>query len=228
MSGFFITGTDTGVGKTLVTAGLLRAYADKGVRAAGMKPVAAGLNLHEGEWINDDVLMLKSESNAEVITKISNASINPYALKRAIAPHIAAAQEGTHIETAPILAAYRRIAAHAEVVLVEGVGGFKVPLSETLDSAQLACAMNLPLILVVGMRLGCLNHALLTIDSIRAHGLTLAAWVANVIDPEMPALAENIAALDERITAPRLGTIPYLGDATSHASSDVAAKLRIP
>ena len=149
MSGFFITGTDTGVGKTLVTAGLLRAYADKGVRAAGMKPVAAGLNLHEGEWINDDVLILKSESNAEVITKISNASINPYALKRAIAPHIAAAQEGTHIETAPVLAAYRRIAAHAEVVLVEGVGGFKVPLSETLDSAQLACAMNLPLILVV-------------------------------------------------------------------------------
>ena len=228
MSGFFITGTDTGVGKTLVTAGLLRAYADKGVRAVGMKPVAAGLMLHEGEWINDDVLMLKSESNAEVMSKMSNTSINPYALKRAIAPHIAAAQEGISIESAPILAAYRRIAAHAEVVLVEGVGGFKVPLSATLDSAQLACAMNLPLILVVGMRLGCLNHALLSVDSIRAHGLTLAAWVANVIDPEMPALEENIAALDERIAAPRLGTIPYLGDATSHASSDVASYLCLP
>ncbi len=228
MSGFFITGTDTGVGKTLVTAGLLRAYAIQGVRAVGMKPVAAGLKLHEGEWINDDVLMLKSESNAEAMSKIPNASINPYALKRAIAPHIAAAQEGICIESAPILAAYHHIAMHAEVVLVEGVGGFKVPLSATLDSAQLACAMNLPLILVVGMRLGCLNHALLTIDSIRAHGLTLAAWVANVIDAEMPALGENIAALDERIIAPRLGTIPYLGDANSHDSSDVASYLRIP
>ena len=228
MSGFFITGTDTGVGKTLVTAELLRAYDVKGVRAVGMKPVAAGLNLHEGEWINDDVLMLKSASNAEVIHKMSSASINPYALKRAIAPHIAAEQEGICIESEPILAAYHHIAAHAEVVLVEGVGGFKVPLSETFDSAQLACAMNLPLILVVGMRLGCLNHALLSVDSIRAHGLTLAAWVANVIDPEMSALEENIAALDERIAAPRLGTIPYLGDATSHAKSDVAAYLRLP
>ena len=199
---YFITGTDTGVGKTLISCALLHAFAAQHKRVVGMKPVAAGCG-EDGN--NADVNALCAASTVVADIRL----VNPYVFTDAIAPHIAARAAGVTIEFARILAAYQELAAQAEVVIVEGVGGFKVPLNEQQDSAQLAQQLNLPVILVVGMRLGCLNHALLTADAIKAGGLVLAGWVANVVDNEMAALTENIEALQQRITAPLLGVVPY-------------------
>jgi dethiobiotin synthetase len=207
MSGFFVTGTDTGVGKTLVATALLHALKEKGLRVAAMKPVAAGLIDYGGQSINEDVLLLQCETNIDAPLEW----VNPYALAEAIAPHIAAQRQGIVIDLDVIVTAYEKLAARADVVLVEGVGGFKVPLGKNIDTAHLAVALNLPVILVVGMRLGCLNHALLTAEAVAARGLPLAGWIANCIDPDMSALKENISTLDERLPAPRLGTIPFLG-----------------
>ncbi|MDP2834155.1 MAG: dethiobiotin synthase [Pseudomonadota bacterium] len=204
--GFFIAGTDTHIGKTLVAAALLHAYADLGYRVLGMKPVAAGAELIDGVWVNEDVAMLRAAGNVQA----APALLNPYLFREAIAPHIAAEHKGVRIEIPRIRAAYDELAAQAEVVLVEGVGGLLVPLSEHKDAADLAVALNLPLILVVGMRLGCINHALLTVEAIAARGLKLAGWVANRVDPEMAAYEENLAALVRRIAAPLLAEIPGL------------------
>lgn len=205
MSGVFVTGTDTGVGKTLVSCALLHAWAALGRRCVGMKPVAAGAELVEGAWVNEDVARLQAASNIAA----PGEWINPYLLREAIAPHIAAEHKGVNIELPRIRAAYEGLAGLAEVVVVEGVGGFRVPLSPRKDTADLAGMLGLPVILVVGMRLGCLNHALLTSEAIAARGLRLAGWVANAIAPDMAAQGENLATLIRLLPAPLLAELPH-------------------
>jgi len=200
---WFITGTDTGVGKTFVACALLHALRASGrLRAVGMKPVAAGQN---AAGRNDDVDQLMAASSIQAPC----ALINPYALRAAIAPHIAAEEEGVVIELRSIVAAFQALRALADAVVVEGVGGFCVPLGAHCDTADLAVALDLPVILVVGLRLGCINHALLSQQAIAASGLKLAGWVANCIEPAMLRQQQNQSALEQRITAPLLGIIPY-------------------
>ena len=209
---YFVTGTDTGVGKTLISCALLHAYAAQGKRVAGMKPVAAGCDEDD---LNDDVKQLRAASNILA----SLGQINPYSFLHPVAPHIAARNAGVRIDLGRILTSYRELASQSDVVIVEGVGGFRVPLNDAQDSADLAVLLGLPVILVVGMRLGCLNHALLTIRAINECGLICAGWVANVLDDEMPALTENIEALQQRITTPLLGLMPH----QSHPDARAAA-----
>lgn len=199
---FFVTGTDTNVGKTLISCALLHGFSVQGKRVVGMKPVASGCNAKEQ---NDDALQLRAAGNVAV----SYGQINPYCFLPAIAPHIAAQRAGVEIQFSRITASYQELAAQADVVIVEGAGGFLVPLNAQQDSANLVRELNLPVILVVGMRLGCLNHALLTVEAIVTRGLTLAGWVANLIEPDMTMCEENIAALQQRISAPLLGVVPY-------------------
>ncbi len=199
--GFFIAGTDTGVGKTLVCCALLQSFVASGKKTAGMKPVAAGCE--NGKWM--DVELLVASSNVVV----AREQINPYALVPPLAPHIAAAQANIEIDLTVIRQAYVELSNHAEVVIVEGVGGFLVPLNDRQDGADLAKVLGLPVILVVGMRLGCLNHALLTEKAIQVAGLYLSGWVANCIDPNMAALEENIHTLKQRLGCPLLGVLPF-------------------
>ncbi len=209
---YFVTGTDTGIGKTLISSALLHALAQSGIRAAGMKPVAAGTELRDGVWHNDDVDCLAAAANVV----LPSALMAPYLLREAAAPHIAAALEGVSIDLAHIYACYARIAEMSDAVVVEGVGGFRVPLSRQSDSADLAQQLQLPVIMTVGLRLGCLNHALLTAEAIAARGLKLAGWVANSCELGMPHAAANVDALAARLSAPLLGYVPRL-DAPSAA-----------
>jgi dethiobiotin synthetase len=199
--GYFITGTDTGVGKTLVSCVLLHAFASQGKTVVGMKPVAAGCE--NGKWL--DVEMLAAASNVMAPQECRN----PYALVPPIAPNVAANRAGINIDMSVIRHAYLELQKKADVVIVEGVGGFLVPLNDQQDSADMAEALGLPVILVVAMRLGCINHALLTARAVRAAGLTLAGWVANRIDPEMAALDENVFVLKQRLDCPLLGVLPF-------------------
>lgn len=202
----FVTGTDTGVGKTLVSAALLHALARQQRRVVGMKPIAAGLVRRGDAWVSDDVLALRAASNVAVPPELDN----PVALPDALSPHLAAARAGRRITVAQLHAAQRVLAERADVVVVEGSGGWRVPLNEHETLADLAIAMNAPVVLVVGLRLGCLNHALLTAEAIRADGLALAGWVANCIDPAMECVADNIATLRARLNAPLLGVVRWL------------------
>ena len=204
--GCFVTGTDTGVGKTLVSAALVHKLAATGLRAAGMKPLAAGAELRDGQLWNEDVSMLTAQASVPLPTEL----ICPLMFREAAAPHIAAALEDRRIDSDTVMTAYRRIAEQVDALVVEGVGGFRVPLTDQLDTADLASAMRLDVILVVGLRLGCLNHALLTAEAIAARGLTLAGWVANQIDPEMPHQAANLDALSQRLPAPLLGVVRWM------------------
>jgi len=199
---YFITGTDTGVGKTLISCALLHAFATQGKKVVGMKPVAAGC---DEDGLNEDVKKLRDASNILA----SLGQINPYSFVQPIAPHIASRNAGVQINLERILESYRELSGQADVVIVEGAGGFKIPLNEKHDSVDLVTSLNVPIILVVGMRLGCLNHALLTIDAIEAAGLHCAGWVANVLDKNMPALKENIEALKLRIHAPLLAEVTF-------------------
>jgi dethiobiotin synthetase len=199
---YFVTGTDTGVGKTLISCALLHAFAAQGLRVVGMKPVACGC---EDDKPNEDVKKLRAASNVMA----TYGQINPYSFLYAIAPHIAARNAGVRIEFSRILTSFNELRSQADMVIVEGIGGFKVPLNEKQDSAEMAQQFELPLILVVGMRLGCLNHALLTAGAIEACGLKMAGWVANVLDADMPVLRDNIAALEQRLAAPLLGVVEY-------------------
>lgn len=201
----FVTGTDTGVGKTLVSAALLHALGQRHPRVVGMKPVAAGLIQQGDTWVSEDALMLRAASTVSVPHELDN----PVALPEPLSPHLAARRAGRTVRVAELLAAQRALQAHADVVLVEGAGGWRVPLNEDETLADLARALAAPVVLVVGMRLGCLNHALLTADAIRADGLQLAGWVANSIDPEMACRAENIETLRQKLHAPLLGTVPW-------------------
>jgi len=199
---YFVTGTDTNVGKTLISCALLHGFAVQGKKAVGMKPVAAGVG---EDGMHEDVRMMRAAGNVTA----SLEQVNPYCFAAGIAPHLAAQSKGVIIDLERIVVSYAGLAAQADEVIVEGVGGFMVPLNGEQNSADLAARLALPLIMVVGMRLGCLNHALLTIEAIAARGLTLAGWVANVLDENMPMRAENIKALQQRIGAPLLGVVPY-------------------
>lgn len=202
---FFVTGTDTGVGKTLVTAALLRRLRDAGAAVAGMKPVAAGTTGGPEGRANADALLLQAESSV----RHPYAIVNPWLFEPAVAPHIAARQAGVTISLERIERGFRGLAERAQVVVVEGVGGFQVPLGPGIDTAQLAARLALPVVLVVGMRLGCLNHALLTAQAVAGRGLPLAGWVANHVDPQMSAAEENVRALEERLAAPLIARIAH-------------------
>jgi dethiobiotin synthetase len=199
---YFITGTDTGVGKTLVSCALLQAFAAQGKRVAGFKPIAAGCDENEH---NDDAKRLRAASSMQ----FTYGQVNPYCFHHAIAPHLAATHSGVRIELSRVLASYRELSAQSDEVIVEGAGGFLVPLNDKQTTADLAQELKLPVIVVVGMRLGCINHALLTLRAIADYQLECAGWVANTLDVDMPFLKENIDALCERIAAPLLGTVPY-------------------
>jgi dethiobiotin synthetase len=206
--GFFVTGTDTGVGKTVVSCGLLRAACARGLRSVGMKPVAAGAEMHGNEWVNDDVAALRAAGNVAAPA----SEVNPYCFAPPIAPHIAAAEAGVDIEVDVIARAYAALSARADLVVVEGAGGYLVPLGLDVDMALLAERLALPVVLVVGMRLGCINHALLTAEAIRARGNVLAGWVANHIDPYMDRSEANVETLAGRIGAPLIGRVPHEAD----------------
>jgi dethiobiotin synthetase len=202
----FITGTDTEIGKTMVSAAILHKLVQSGVRACGMKPIAAGAEMVEGALRNEDADQLRAAGNVHLPASLTT----PFMLRTPAAPHIAAAIDGVAIDPVPIIAAYAEIAAASDAVVVEGVGGFRVPLNDDFDTADLAAQLNLPVVLVVGMRLGCISHALLTVEAVIARNLVLAGWVANQIDPHMAYLDENIEALAARIPAPLLGRVPFM------------------
>ena len=206
MNAWFVTGTDTEIGKSLCSAALLHAFAAQGNKVAGMKPIAAGAVWAGDHWHNDDVALITEASNVAVAAEL----VCPYLLHEAVAPHIAAAGEGIAFDLGHIANSLEKIRSRTEVTVVEGVGGFRVPLTDTQDTADLAVQLGLPVILVVGMRLGCISHSLLTVEAIQARGLRLAGWIANQIDPGMRHAGANLEALQARIPAPLLGHIPHL------------------
>jgi dethiobiotin synthetase len=219
--GVFVTGTDTGVGKTLVACALVHALRAAGRRPVPMKPIAAGAQAA----LNDDTRALLTAAGLDASWA---ASVTPVLLREPMAPHIAAAREGRSISLDFLAPALARLQAAGEFLVVEGVGGFKVPLGDRLDTVDLARAVGLPVVLVVGLRLGCLNHALLTADAVRSAGLALAGWIGNAIDPDMPVREENVAALRERLGAPLVARIPYIAGAdpvTLAAAIDLAPLL---
>jgi dethiobiotin synthetase len=218
----FVTGTDTGVGKTLVSCALLRRYQGRGLVAVGMKPVAAGLD-EAGH--NEDVEALRAVSSPDLMARLFPRQVNPYALHEPIAPHLAAAAVGIEIGFSAILSAYEGLFQQAQAIVVEGVGGFRVPLGPDGDSADLAGQLALPIILVVGIRLGCLNHALLTQEAIAGRGLRLGGWVANCIDPRMTRVNDNIETLQHILAAPLLGILPFMSKPNSEIAADL---LRLP
>jgi dethiobiotin synthetase len=204
MNGFFITGTDTEIGKTFVTATLTHAFTALGRRVVPIKSLAAGQALVDGRWINEDVQTLLAAQSLG----LSDAEVGPLQFREPCAPHIAARLEGRAIDRPALLAAIRASSSRGDLSLVEGVGGFRVPLAEGWDTADLAVDLGLPVLLVVGLRLGCINHALLTAEAVRARDLTLAGWFANTVDSGQPHVTDNLQALQSGLQAPCLGHLP--------------------
>lgn len=214
---YFIAGTDTDVGKTTVAAGLLHAAQLAGLSTLGAKPVASGCEVTPKGLRNADALALIAQSSL----KLPYERINPYAFEPAIAPHLAAREAGVELSVQNLLGPMREILAEpADFILIEGAGGWRVPLSHHANLSDLAVALKLPVILVVGVRLGCINHALLSAEAIARDGLQLAGWVANIIDPKTSRLEENLASLAERLPAPCLGRVPRLKPATAEAVAE--------
>lgn len=209
-NGLFVTGTDTGVGKTRITLGLITAFQELGRSTLGMKPVSAGCARTEEGLRNEDALLLQQAGSV----RLPYAAVNPFAFEPAVSPHIAAAEAGVPIDFERVAAGYRDLASKADKVVVEGAGGWYAPLGEKLTVADLAKHLEAPVVLVVGIRLGCLNHALLTARAIAGDGLSLAGWVANLVDPAMEAAGENVDFLRRHIPAPMLGTVPYRPEAS--------------
>ena len=203
MRGIFVTGTDTGVGKTLASCAIVHALRAAGARPVPMKPIAAGA---DGPYNDDTVALLAAAG----LDSSWAQAVTPVLLREPMAPHVAAAREGRVLSIDFLAPALARLAGAGDFVVVEGVGGFKVPLARGLDTVDLARAVALPVVLVVGLRLGCLNHALLTADAVRAAGLELKGWIANAIDPAMPVREENVEALVERLGAPLVGKLPHV------------------
>ena len=203
---YFVVGTDTNVGKTYVACALVQHFARQSLKTVGMKPIASGCQLNQqGELMNDDASALINASNVNAPLDL----INPYRFLPAIAPHLAAAQAGVTVNLHTITQAYLQLSTLAEVVIIEGAGGFFVPLNQIETLADLALQLNVPIILVVGMRLGCINHALLTVEAIQARGLSLHGWVANQIDPNFDMFQENLSSLQQRIAAPCLSVVRW-------------------
>jgi dethiobiotin synthetase len=204
--GFFVTGTDTGCGKTEITLGLMRLLQDQGYQVLGFKPVAAGAE-QSGEGLrNDDALRIQDAGSLAVPYEL----VNPYCFEQPIAPHLAAAEAGRLIRRDAIRNCFEALTELADVVIVEGAGGWRVPLSDDLEVADLPALLRIPALLVVGLRLGCLNHTLLSADAILDKGCGFAGWIANRLDPKMLRPGDNLATLDERIPAPRLGAVERL------------------
>lgn len=214
MPGLFVTGTDTEVGKTVVSRLIVRSLVGSGVRVAVMKPVAAGSIMTAQGSRNEDALGLIADSNVEM----PYATVNPYCLDAPVSPHLAAREHGVEIEFARILQCFGALRAAADCVIVEGAGGWFVPLNEQQFIADLAAALALPVLLVVGLRLGCLNHALLTAAAIRQRRLTFAGWIGNLIDPHFARVAENLATLEQHLGVPPLAVIGHDPAAASRAA----------
>lgn len=221
MFALYVTGTDTGIGKTLASCALLHALRGHGLRAAGMKPVASGCERIDGEWRNADALALQAAGEPG----IAYADINPFALGHPLAPELAARDAGVEVSLLPILAAHARVADNADALIIEGVGGWDAPLSASLMQADLVRTLHLPVLLVVGLRLGCLNHALLSARAIAADGVHIAGWIASHVDPEMERVEDNIEMLRARLPAPCWGVLPHAPGADPAA---MARHLRIP
>jgi dethiobiotin synthetase len=211
----FITGTDTGCGKTEITLGLMQTLQQRGETVLGMKPVASGAQQTEVGLRNEDALRIQAQCSGD----LSYEQVNPYAYEPPIAPHLAAEACGQPIELERIQADCRRLAEKADRLIVEGVGGWLVPLAGDATLADLALRLQMPVILVVGLRLGCLNHALLTEAVMRQQGVSLLGWVANQVEPAMASLAGNLASLRERLSAPCLGLVPWLDEPSPEAVS---------
>jgi dethiobiotin synthetase len=210
--GVFVTGTDTEVGKTFVSTALVRALVQAGHRVAVMKPVAAGAEVTADGLRNADAVELMAAANVPA----AYAAVNPYCLPLPASPHIAAANAGIRIETAPIVRAFHQLAASSDLVVVEGAGGWLAPINDAETMADVAAALDLPVLLVVGLRLGCLNHALLTAQAIESRGLRLAGWIGNYLSVRFDQARENIVTLEARLTAPLLDVVPF---EAQHASS---------
>lgn len=217
MRGCFVTGTDTEVGKTRVSAGLLHRAAQAGLRAAGYKPVSAGMDLVDGEWINEDVQTLLAASNIP----LQPHEVGPCQLREPCAPHLAARTQGVSIDRTTLLLGAQLLSQRADFIVAEGAGGLCVPLGPDWDSSHLMMALGLPIVLVVGLRLGCINHALLTAEALHKRRLRLAGWVGNTVDPAMLHLDGNIETLQhefkERFDAHCLGIVPRLAAPTGEA-----------
>jgi dethiobiotin synthetase len=207
--GLFITGTDTECGKTEVTLGLMQLLQSKGRMVIGMKPIASGANVTVEGLRNEDALRIQQQASES----IPYDQVNPFAFEPPMAPHLAAREAGAEIDFERIFSIYHQLAVGQKLVLVEGVGGWRVPLGSQGGVSDLAAQLNLPVVLVVGLKLGCINHALLTAESILSRGLKLAGWVANTVDPEMLAPGGNLDTLRELIDAPLLGVVPRLNQA---------------
>jgi dethiobiotin synthetase len=209
--GVFITGTDTGCGKTEITLGLMHRLQQAGLMVLGMKPVASGAERTAQGLRNADAQRIQQQSSLA----LHYEQVNPFAYAPPIAPHLAALEAERPIQLGPILSEYDRLTELADLVVVEGVGGWRVPLGPRLSLPELVRAMDLPVILVVGLRLGCINHALLTAESIRHAGLELQGWIANQVDPDMSAREANIETLRSRLDAPCLAQVPFLAKPTA-------------
>ena len=220
-TGLYVTGTDTGIGKTLASCTLLHALRAQGLRAVGMKPLASGCEVTIDGLRNEDALALQAASDPTP----AYDDINPFALPEPLAPELAAREAGVDVALAPMLAAYARLSAQADVVVVEGVGGWLAPLSTQMMQADLVRALELPVVLVVGLRLGCLNHAYLSARAIAADGCKLVGWIGNGIDPEMARIEENRALLEARLPAPCLGWLPW---ASRPDPAALSQRLRLP
>lgn len=214
---YFIAGTDTDIGKTTIAAGLLHAARLNGLSTLGAKPVASGCDVTPKGLRNSDALALMAQSSVQM----TYDEINPIAFEPAIAPHLAAREADVAISVSGLLAAMRKVLDKgADFTLIEGAGGWRVPLSGQANLSDLAMALKLPVILVVGVRLGAINHALLTAEAIARDGLQLAGWVANIVEPKTSRLEENLASLAERLPAPCLGRVPYLKLASPEAVAE--------
>lgn len=214
--GFFITGTDTGVGKTRVATSLCHAFGVRGLRVAAMKPIASGCERTATGLRNSDALALQSAMNV----RAAYSDVNPYAFEPAIAPHIAAAQSATAIDFAVLDRSFERLRLQSDVLIVEGAGGWLTPLDQGRSFADLPQRWQLPVILVVGLRMGCLNHTLLTRDAIEHRGIILCGWVCNRIDPELPVATQNIDTLRERLAAPCIADLPFAPQESTRDSAE--------
>lgn len=204
-TGFYVTGTDTGVGKTCASAALLYVVRARGLRAVGMKPVASGCAYDGQAWRNEDALLLQAASNP----RPDYADVNPYALPAATAPQLAARAAEVAIDLATILAAHARLSALADVVVVEGVGGWMAPLADGIEQADLVRALGVPVVLVVGLRLGCLNHARLTLRAIEADGCRGVGWIASAVDLGFKDVDGYLGLLRDALPVPCLGVLPH-------------------
>ncbi len=219
--GIYVTGTDTGVGKSVSSAALVHALRAGNRRVVGMKPVASGCEWQSGAWRNEDALLLQAASDP----RPAYADVNPYALRSPIAPELALRDEGRVLELDDLVAAYRRLTAIADTVVVEGVGGWDAPLSAQLDQRDLVRALDLPVLLVVGLRLGCINHARLSVRALRADGVRLLGWIGNAVDPAMARIEDNLDTLDQRLELPCWGRLPFQ---VAPDPAELASLLRLP